>query len=152
MGNIPITGSIDQDIRELHRSGIFHGPQGLTLYDQRKHVLGLLLGLAYLHCSPFVDGRLLCWEVLPNPSLPIESGANVDAVEIVDSEGGSLTSDVLAVATNCHVKDLSITSVAVARWLQLKGEFPLLGEGGEGCETAVSFQQMFSWQGKYSDQ
>ena len=49
LGNIPITGSIDMDVGELRWFGIFHGPQGLTLYDQRKHVLGPLPGLAYLH-------------------------------------------------------------------------------------------------------
>ena len=49
LGNIPCAGSIDMDIREMHWFSILHGPQGLTLYDKRKHVLGHSLGLAYLH-------------------------------------------------------------------------------------------------------
>ena len=89
LGNIPIAGSIDMDIRKLHWSGIFHRPQGLTPHDQRKHVLGPLLGLAYFHCSPFFDGRLLCPEQFPNSRLPIESSADLDATELMDPEGRS---------------------------------------------------------------
>ena len=72
------------DVREWPWLGVLHGPQGLTFYAQRKHVLGPLPGLAYLHCSPFVDGRFLFPEELPNAGLPVESGADVDSTGLVD--------------------------------------------------------------------
>ena len=89
MCNIPLTGSKDLDVGELSWFCVLHGPQGLALYDQRKDVLGPLLHLAYLHCSPFVDGRLLCPEEFPNGRLPVESSADLDSTELMDPEGRS---------------------------------------------------------------
>ena len=143
LGNIPITGNIDMDIRELRWPGIFHGPQGLTPNDQGKHVLGPLLGLANLNCSPFIDGRLLCPEKLPNGGLPIESSADVDSTGLVDPEGGSLVSNVPTLAAYGHLHDLRVASVVVAFGVEFEGDSPLPGEGGEGCQEGVPFQQMF---------
>ena len=98
------SGSIDTDIGKLPRVGVLHGPQVLTLHDQRKDVLGPMLDLAYLHSCPFIDGRLLCPEQLSIVSLPIESGANVDSTGPMDPQSRSLVSNnVLVVGTCCHV-------------------------------------------------
>ena len=80
------SGSIDTDVGKLPRIGVLHGPQFLTLDDQRKDVLGPMLDLAYLHSCPFIDGRLLCPEQLSIVSLPIESGANVDSTGPMDPQ------------------------------------------------------------------
>lgn len=125
------------DIRELRWSGIFHEPQGLTPYDQRKHVLGPLLGLAYLHCSPFIDGRLLCPEKLPNGGLRIESSADVDSTGLVDPQGGSSVSNVTIPTAYGHLHDLRISPVIVALWVEFEGHFPLLGEYRKGCQKGV---------------
>ena len=132
------------DVGELGWFRIFHGPQGLTLYDQRKYVLGPLLGLAYLHCSPFVDGRFLRWESLANVRLPIESSADVDSTGLVDPEGGSSVSNIPTLAAYRHLQDLCVASVVVAFWIEIEGDSPLLGEGGEGCQKGVSLKQPFS--------
>ena len=128
------------DVGELHWFGIFHGPQGLTLYDQRKHILGPLLGLAYLHCSPFVDGRLLCPEEFPNVRFPIESGADLDSTGLMDPQGGSSVSNVPTFAAYRHLQDLRKASVVVALWVEFEGHSPLLGEGGKGCQKGVPLQ------------
>ena len=125
------------DIRELRWPGIFHGPQGLTPYDQGKHVLGPLLGLAYLNCSPFVDGRLLCPEKLPNGRLPTESSADVDSTGLVDPQGGSSVSNVTTPAAYGHLQDLRISPVVVAFGVEFEGNSPLLGEDGKGCQKGV---------------
>ena len=133
------------DIRELPWFGVIHRPQGLTLYHQRKEVLGPLLRLAYLHCSPFVDGRLLCPEVLPNVRLPIESSANVDSTGLVDPQGWSSVSNVPTLAAYRHLQDLRVSSVVVAFGVEFEGDSPLLGEGGEGRQKGVSLQEVISW-------
>ena len=125
------------DIRELRWPGIFHGPQGLTPYDQGKHVLGPLPGLAYLNCSPFVDGRLLCPEKLPNGRLPIESSADVDSTGIVDPQRGCSVSNVTIPAADGHLQDLCVSPVVVAFWIEFEGHPPLLGEDGNGCQKCV---------------
>ena len=125
------------DIRELRWPGIFHGPQGLTPYDQGKQVLGPLLGLANLNCSPFIDGRLLCPEKLPNGRLPIESSADVDSTGLVDPQGGSSVSNVTTPAAYGHLQDLRISPVVVALWVEFEGHFPLLGEYRKGCKKGV---------------
>ena len=118
------------DVRESPWLGVFHGPQGLTLNDQRKYELGPLPGLAYLHCSPFIDGRLLCSEELPNAGLPVESGGNVDSTGLVNPKSRSSVSNVLAFATNGHLQDLCVASVVVPFGVEFKKDFPLLVEGG----------------------
>ena len=125
------------DVGELRWSGVLHGPQGLALYDQRKYVLGPLHGLAYLYCSPFVDGRLLCPEKLPNVRLPIESCADVDSTGLVDPQGGSSVSNVTIPAAYGHLQDLRISPVVVALWVEFEGHFPLLGEYRKGCKKGV---------------
>ena len=115
------------DIRELRWPGIFHGPQGLTPYDQGKHVLGPLPGLAYLNCSPFVDGWLLCPEKLPNVRLPIESCADVDSTGLMDPQGRSSVSNLSTFSSNGHLQDLCIASVVVALWVEFEGDSPLFG-------------------------
>ena len=127
LGDIPITGSIHKDIGKLSWFGVLNGPQGLTLYDQRKHVARPVLGLAYLHCSPFIGGRLLGWERLSNWCLSIESSADVDSTGLVDPEGGSSVSNVPTLAAYCHLQDLSIAFVVVALRIEFKGDVPLLG-------------------------
>ena len=136
------------DIRELRWPGIFHGPQGLTPYDQGKHVLGPLLGLANLNCSPFIDGRLLCPEKLPNVRLPIESCADVDSTGLVDPQGGSSVSNVTIPAAYGHLQDLRISPVVVAFGVKFKGDSPLLGKGGEDRQKGVSLQEVISWKGE----
>ena len=122
------SGSIDTDVGKLPRIGVLHGPQFLTLDDQRKDVLGPMLDLAYLHSCPFIDGRLLCPEQLSFVSLPIESGANVDSTGAMDPQSRSLVSNnVLVVDTCSHVQDLCKVVVVVACWLQFKGNSPLFG-------------------------
>ena len=128
------------DVGELLRFGVLHGPQGLALYLQRKEVLGPILGLAYLHCSPFVDGRLLCPEVLPNVRLPIESRADVNSTGLMDPQRRSSVSNVPTLAAYGHLQDLRQASVVVALWVEFKGDSPLLGEDGEGCQKGVPFQ------------
>ena len=128
------------DVGELLRFGVLHRPQGLALHDQRKEVLGPLLCLAYLHCSPFVDGRLLGPEELPNVRLPVESGADLDSTELMDREGGSSVSNVPNLAAYGHLQDLREASVVVALWVEFEGDSPLLAEGGEGCEQGVPLQ------------
>ena len=133
------------DVGELRWSGVLHGPQGLALYDQRKYVLGPFHGLAYLYCSPFVDGRLLCPEELPNVRLSIESSADGDSTGLMDPEGRSSVSNVPTLAAYGHLQDLGVTSVVVAFGVEFEGDSPLLGEGGEGCQKAVSLQEVISW-------
>ena len=131
------------DVEELSWFGVLHGPQGLALHHQRKEVLGPLLRLAYLHCSPFVDGRLLCPEEFPNVRFPIESGADLDSTGLMDPQGGSSVSNVPTFAAYRHLQDLRKASVVVALWVEFEGHSPLLGEGGEGCQEGVPLQQMF---------
>ena len=125
------------DVRESPWLGVLHRPQDLTLNDQRKHVLGPLPGLAYLHCSPFIDGRLLCPEKLPNGRLPIESSADVDSTGLVDPQGGSSVSNVTTPAAYGHLQDLRISPVVVAFGVEFEGNSPLLGEDGKGCQKGV---------------
>ena len=128
------------DVGELSWIPVLHGPQGLALHHQRKEVLGPLLRLAYLHCSPFVDGRLLCPEEFPNVRLPVESGADLDSTELMDREGGSSVSNVFTLATCGHLQDLREASVVVALWVEFEGDSPLLPEGGKGCQKGVPLQ------------
>ena len=62
----------------------------------------------------------------------------------MDPEGGSSVSNVPTLAAYRHLQDLGKASVVVAFWVEFKGDSPLLGEGGEGCQRAVSLQEMFS--------
>ena len=125
------------DVGELLRFGVLHRPQGLTPYDKGKHVLGPLPGLAYLHCIPFIDGRLLCLKELPNVRLPIESCADVDSTGLVDPQGGSSVSNVTIPAAYGHLQDLRISPVVVAFGVEFEGNSPLLGEDGKGCQKGV---------------
>ena len=136
------------DVGELRWFGVLHGPQGLTLYDQRKHVLGPLLGLAYLHCRPLIDGRLLCSEELPNVRLPIESSADVDSTGLVDPQRWSSVSNIPTLAAYRHLQDLRVASVVIAFGVEFEGDSPLLCEGGEGCEKGVSLQELLSRKGE----
>ena len=125
------------DVGELLRFGVLHRPQGLTPYDKGKHVLGPLPGLAYLHCIPFIDGRLLCLKELPNVMLPIESSADVDSTGIVDPQRGCSVSNVTIPAADGHLQDLCVSPVVVAFWIEFEGHPPLLGEDGNGCQKCV---------------
>ena len=58
----------------------------------------------------------------------------------MDREGGSSVSDVPNLAAYRHLKDLRVSSVVVALWVEFKGDSPLLGEDGEGCQKGVPFQ------------
>ena len=136
------------DVGELLWFGVLHRPKGVILYGQGKHELCPSLGLAYLYCRPFVDGRLLCWEGLTDCSFPIESGADVDSFGLVDPQGRSSVSNVPSLASFCQLQDLRKAVGVVAGWLELEGDFPLIGEGREGCQKGVSLQQMFCWKGE----
>ena len=136
------------DVGELSWIPVLHGPQGLALHHQRKEVLGPLLRLAYLHCSPFVDGRLLCPEEFPNVRLPVESGADLDSTGLMDREGGSSVSNVLTLATDGELQDLRVSPVVVAFGIEFKGDSPLLGEGGQGCQKGVPLQKLLSRKGE----
>ena len=78
-------------------------------------------------------------------SLPVESGDNVDSFGFVDPQGRSSVSDVPALAAYCELQDLCPGFVGEAGWLELEGDFPLLGEGVKGCQQGVLLQQMFFW-------
>ena len=136
------------DVGELSWIPVLHGPQGLALHHQRKEVLGPLLRLAYLHCSPFVDGRLLCPEEFPNIRLPVESGADLDSTGLMDPEGGSSVSNVPTLAVYRHLQDLCVSSVVVAFGVEFEGDSPLLGEGGEDCQKDVPLQKVLSRKGE----
>ena len=62
----------------------------------------------------------------------------------MDPEGGSSVSNVPTLATYRHLQDLCVASVVVAFWIEIEGDSPLLGEGGEGCQKGVSLKQPFS--------
>ena len=66
----------------------------------------------------------------------------------MDPEGGSSVSNVPTLATYCHLQDLSIAFVVVVLRVEFKGDVPLFGEGGEGCQKGVSLKQPFSWKGE----
>ena len=140
LGDIPLTTTIDMDVRELLRFGVRHGPQGFTPCCQRKYVLGPFLGLAYLDRSPFIQGRLLRWEEFANVSFSIESGADVDSAGLMDPQGWSSVSNVPTFAAYRHLQDLRKASVVVALWVEFEGHSPLLGEGGKGCQKGVPHQ------------
>ena len=69
----------------------------------------------------------------------------MDSTGLVDPQGGSSVSNVLAFAANGHLQDLGVASVVVAFRVEFKGDFPLFFEGGEGCQKGVSLQEMFFW-------
>ena len=47
-----------------------------------------------------------------------------------------------------HLQDLGVASVVVAFRVEFKGDFPLFGEGREGCQKGVFLYEMFRWKGK----
>ena len=94
------------NVGELLWFGVLYRPQGFALYLQRKEVLGPRLRLTYLHSSPFVDGRLLSPEVLPNARLSIESRADVDSTGLMDPQGGSSVSNGTTLSACGHMNDL----------------------------------------------
>ena len=135
------------DVGELLRFGIFDGPQGLTLNHQRKEVLGPLLRLAYLHWSPFVEGRLLCPESFPNTGFPIQSCGDVDSSGVMDPQGGGSVSNISSLSTNGQLYYLGVASVVVAFGVDLEGDFPFFSEGGKRRQKGVPLQKMFSRKG-----
>ena len=66
----------------------------------------------------------------------------------MDPEGGSSVSNVPTLATYRHLQDLRVASVVVVFGVEFKGDFPLLGEGGEGCQKGVSLKRAFSRKGE----
>ena len=131
------------DVRELLWFGVLLTPQVFTLDCQREGVLGPQLGLADLHCCPFIYGKLIFWEEPPNISPPIERGDNVDSSGLVDPHGWRSISNVSVLAAYRHLHDLGIAVVVEAFGVEFEGDSPLLGEGGEGCQEGVPLQQMF---------
>ena len=68
----------------------------------------------------------------------------------MDPQGRSSVSNAPTFAANCQLQDLGIWFLFVACWLEFEGDFPLFGEGGEGCQKAVPLQQVFTWKREWS--
>ena len=130
------------DVGELLWFGVLLTPQVFTPDCQRKRVLGPPLGLADLQCGPFTDGQLVRWEELSDISFPVESGYNVDSFRLMDPQGWRSVPHVSALAADRHLHDLGVAVVVEVFWVELKGDSPLLGEGGEGGQEGVPLQQM----------
>ena len=73
-------------------------------------------------------------ESLANVKLPIE---NSDDVNSEGSKGGSLVTNFATLAACRKVDDLSIPFVCVAFGVEIKGDFPLLVQGGKGCQKGL---------------
>ena len=66
----------------------------------------------------------------------------------MDPQGGSSVSNPPTLPAYAHLQDLREAFVVVALWIEFKGDFPLLGEDGEGCQKSVPLQEMFSRKGE----
>ena len=96
--------------------------------------------MVYLHCIPFVQRRSLVSKGFCHIRLPVESSDNVKSKGLVDPKGGSSVTNFTTLATLApcrEVDDLSISPVFVACGLELKGDFPLLVQGGKGCQKGL---------------
>ena len=133
------------DVGELLWVFVLHRPNCAALDHQRKHVLRPLLFLNYLHSCPFLKGGLLFPDIFSDISIPVESGDNVYSFGFMDPQGRSSVSNAPTFAADRHLQDLRIRSLFVAFRLEFKGDFPLFGELGEGCEKATPPQQVFAW-------
>ena len=108
-------------------------------------MVGPRLHLTYLHGCPFIDVRLFGPKIFPSVRFAVKSGDDVDSTRLMDPQGRSSVSNAPTFAANCQLQDLRIRSLFVACWLEFEGDFPLFGEGGEGCQKAVPLQQVFTW-------
>ena len=93
--------------------------------------------MAYLHFIPFVQRRSSFSKRFSHVRLPVESSDNVKSKGLVDPKGGSSVTNFTTLATLAacrEVDDLSISPVLVACGLEIKGDFPLLVQGGKGCQ------------------
>ena len=61
----------------------------------------------------------------------------------MDPQGWRSVSNLSALAADRHLQDLGVAVVVEVFWVELEGDSPLLGEGGEGGQAGVPLQQMF---------
>ena len=61
----------------------------------------------------------------------------------MDPHGWRSVSNLPVLAAYRHLQDLGVAVVVEVFWVELEGDSPLLGEGGEGGQAGVTLQQMF---------
>ena len=61
----------------------------------------------------------------------------------MDPQGWRSVPNLSALAADRHLQDLGVAVVVEVFWVELEGDSPLLGEGGEGGQASVTLQQMF---------
>ena len=61
----------------------------------------------------------------------------------MDPQGWRSVPNLSALAADRHLQDLGVAVVVEVFWVELEGDSPLFGEGGEGGQAGVTLQQMF---------